>query len=102
MSQTGITYRDGVASGSKDGAQTATTALAANTARNFFQIQNQGTNQIYVYFGSGASSTVYHFILKASTGAADGTGGSFSTQNTTYRGIVTIAGTNPSYSILEL
>lgn len=102
MAQTGVTHRDLVASGSKDGAQTSTTALAANGQREFFQIQNQGTNPIYVYFGSGASSTVYHFILKASTGAADGTGGSYSTQSVCYRGIVTVAGTTPSYSILEL
>lgn len=102
MAQTGITYRDAVASGAKDGAQTSTTALAANSARNFFQIQNQGTNQLYVYFGTGASSTVYHFILKGCTGAADGSGGSYSSQSLTYRGIVTVAGTSPSYSVLEL
>lgn len=102
MSQTGITYRDLPASGSKDGAQTSTTALAANTNRNWFQIQNQGTNPLFVYFGTGASSSVYHFILKASTGAADGTGGSFSSANCVYRGIVTISGTSPSYSVVEL
>ncbi len=102
MSQTGVTHRDALASGAASGAQTATTALAANSAREFFQIQNQGTNPVFVYFGSGASSTVYHFILKGSTGAADGTGGSYSSANVVYRGIVTIAGTNPSYSVVEL
>lgn len=102
MAQTGVTHRDAVASGSKDGAQTSTTALAANSAREYFQIQNQGTNTIFVYFGTGASSSVYHFILKAATGAADGTGGSYASSTVVYRGLVTIAGTNPSYSIVEL
>lgn len=102
MSQTGVTHRDAVASGSQDGAQTATTALAANSAREFFEIQNQGTNKLYVYFGLGASTSVYHFILKAASGAADGTGGSVSTTDVDYRGIITIAGTNPSYSVVEL
>lgn len=102
MAQTGITHRDAVASGSKDGAQTSTTALAVNSAREYFQIQNQGTNVIYVYLGAGASSTVYHFILKGASGAADGTGGSYASAGVVYRGLVTIAGTNPSYSIVEL
>lgn len=84
------------------GAQTSTTALFANQNREYFQIQNQGTNQIYVYFGSGASSSVYHFILKGATGAADGTGGSYASAGVVYRGLVTIAGTTPSYSIVEL
>jgi len=103
MAQIGSVYqRDAVASGSKDGAQTSTTALVANTARTYFQIQNQGTNPLFVYFGNGASSSVYHFILKAATGAADGTGASYASAQVVYRGIITIAGTNPSYSILEL
>lgn len=102
MAQMGVTKRDLVASGSQDGAQTATTALAANTAREYFQIQNQGTNKLYVYFGTGASTSVYHAILKGATGAADGTGGSISTSDVVWRGIITIAGTNPSYSVVEL
>lgn len=84
------------------GAQTSTTALFANSAREWFQIQNQGTNTLFIYFGAGASSSVYHFILKGSTGAADGTGGSFSSQAAVYRGLITIAGTTPSYSVIEI
>lgn len=85
------------------GAQTNTTALPANSARTGFQIQNQGTNPLFVYFASGASSSVYNFVLKAATGAADGTGGSISMMDgVVYRGIVTVAGTSPSYSVLEL
>lgn len=99
-----IVPRDSIGSGSKDAAQSATTALAANALRVGFQIQNQGTNPLFVYFGSSAdSSSKYHFVLKAATGAADGSGGSFSMMGpVVYRGIVTIAGTSPSYSILEL
>lgn len=89
--------------GAHDGAQASATALVANSAREFVQIQNQDTGALFVYFGSGASTTKYHFILKGGTGAADGTGGSFSTQSVVYRGIITVASaTTPSYSILEL
>lgn len=102
MAQTGVTHRDSLGTGSQDGAKTATTALAANTAREYFQIQNQGTNPLFVYFGSGASSSVYHFVLKASTGAADGSGASYASSTVVWRGIVTISGTNPSYSVVEL
>ncbi len=86
------------------GAQTSTTALVASFARIGFQIQNlSGANQLYVYFGAGASSSVYSFVLKAGSGAADGTGGSFAMFGPeVYRGIITIAGTSPSYAILEL
>lgn len=84
------------------GAQTSVTALFANTNREWFQIQNQGTNPLFIYFGPSASTSVYHFILKASTGAADGTGGSFSSQAAVYRGLITVAGTSPSYSVVEL
>ena len=66
-------------------------------------IQNQGTNTLFVYYGTGASTSVYNIILKACTGAADGTGGSLSMMDgNIYRGLITIAGTSPSYSVLEL
>jgi hypothetical protein len=86
-----------------DGAQVSTTALNANSAREYFQIQNQSTTKLYVYFGTGASDSVYHFILKGATGAADGTGGSYSSQSCTWRGIVTVyASDTPSYSLIEM
>ena len=47
-------------------------------------------------------SAVYHLILKGATGAADGTGGSVSTDNVAYRGLITVAGSSPSYSVVEL
>lgn len=103
MAQLGSVYqRDALATNSTSGAATSTTALAANSARTYLQIQNQSTNVLYVYFGTGASSSVYSFILKACTATADGTGGTYSSDAVVYRGLVTIAGTNPSYSVLEL
>lgn len=89
--------------GARDGAQTGATALPANKARNFLEIQNQDSSPLFVYFGTGASTTVYHFVLKAGTGTADGTGGSFSSASAVYRGLVTVASAGtPSYSVFEL
>lgn len=81
----------------------ATTALAANAARIGFSIQNLGTNTLFVLLGTGASTTVFHQVLKASTGADDGSGGVFSmTNGTVYTGVISIAGTSPRYTVLEL
>lgn len=81
----------------------STTALAANPARGAFMIQNLGANALFVLFGIGASSTVFHVVLKAATGNDDGTGGTFAMENATmYTGIITIAGTSPRYCVTEL
>lgn len=81
----------------------AATALAANTARAGWMIQNLGTNALFVRMGSGASTSVFHIVLKAGTGNDDGTGGSVSqTSGTVYTGIITIAGTSPRYTVMEL
>lgn len=81
----------------------AATALAANPARGAFQIQNLGTNPLFILLGSGASTTVFHQVLKGGTGNDDGLGGSFSmSTGVVYTGIVTIAGTSPRYTVLEL
>ena len=81
----------------------AATALSANTKRNGWQIQNLGTNALFVLLGTGASTTVFHAILKAGTVNDDGLGGSMSqTSGTVYTGIITIAGTTPRYTILEM
>ncbi len=81
----------------------AATALAANPVRAGWQIQNLGTNPLFVLLGSGASTSVFHAVLKGGSAADDGLGGSFS-QNTgsVYTGIITIAGTAPRYTVLEL
>lgn len=82
--------------------QTGATALAVNPQRNGWQIQNVGTNPLFILLGSGASTSVFHFVLKAGSGASDGLGGSASqTSGTVYTGIITVAGTSPSYVVLE-
>lgn len=80
-----------------------TTALAANNNRIGWSIQNLGTNPLYVLLGSGASTTVFHVVLKGGTGNDDGLG-AFYSQNTgaVYNGIITIAGTSPRYTVLEV
>lgn len=80
------------------------TALAANSARGAWGIQNVGTNPLFVRLGSGASDTVFHKVLKGGSGAKDGLGASwdFDAGGTMYTGIVTVAGTSPSYVVVEL
>ncbi len=80
----------------------STTALAANPKRIAWLIQNLGTNTLFVRLGSGASSTVFHTVLKAGTGNDDGTGGSVGQEvGVIYTGIISIAGTSPRYTVLE-
>lgn len=82
---------------------TGATALAANPARIAFSIQNLGTNPLFILLGSGATTSVFHTVLKGSTVANDGTGGSYSMEaGTVYNGIVTVAGTSPSYVSTEI
>lgn len=81
----------------------AATALAANGARIGWGIQNVGTNPLFVLMGSGATSSVYHKVLKGGTGNSDGLGGSLDyTGPTVYSGIITIAGTAPLYVVYEI
>lgn len=81
----------------------ATTALADNPARAGWQIQNLGVNALFVLLGTGASTTVFHMVLKGGTANDDGLGASFYQANgTVYTGIVTIAGTSPRYTVLEI
>lgn len=81
----------------------AATALAANTNRILWNIQNLGTNPLFVRLGAGASTTVFHFVLKGGTANDDGLGGLMSNgEGVVYTGIVTIAGTSPRYTVTEL
>lgn len=81
----------------------AATALSSNPSRRGFQIQNVGTNPLFVLLGTGASSSVYHAVLKGGTANSDGLGGSIAQLNgVVYTGVVTIAGTAPLYVITEL
>lgn len=78
------------------------TALAANANRLAFSIQNVGTNPLFVLLGSGATTSVYHIILKGSSVDSDGTGGSLSMEaGLVYDGIITVAGTSPKYVVTE-
>ncbi|MAH45441.1 hypothetical protein CMI37_06410 [Candidatus Pacearchaeota archaeon] len=81
----------------------AATALAANTARGAWMIQNLGTNTLFVNMGGTASTTVFHVVLKGGTGNDDGLGGSFAQESgVIFTGAVTIAGTTPRYTVTEL
>lgn len=78
------------------------TALAANSGRLGFAVQNLGQNALFVLLGSGASSSVFHVVLKGSTANDDGTGGTLSMESgVVYTGIITIAGTSPRYTVTE-
>lgn len=81
----------------------AGTALAANTARIGWGIQNTGTNPLFVLMGSGASTTVFHRVLKGGSGNEDGLGGSLDFEGSTiYNGIITVAGTSPRFVVWEI
>ncbi len=79
------------------------TALASNPNRGAWMIQNLGQNPLFVLLGSGATTSVFHVVLKAGSANDDGTGGLISQSNgIVYTGIVTIAGTSPRYTVLEI
>lgn len=93
-----------VSSANTPSIQTSATAIAANTSRKGWSIQNVGTNPLFVRLGSGASATVFNYVLKGGTGNNDGLGSSVSQMDggTIYQGIITIAGTDPRYVVTEL
>lgn len=81
----------------------AGTALAANKARLGWSIQNLGTNPLFVRLGDTASTTVFHFVLKAGTGQDDGNGGLLTNMDgTVFTGLISIAGTSPRCVVTEL
>lgn len=79
---------------------TSGTALNGNLARIQWTIVNIGTTPLFVLLGSGASATVFHIPLKACSMSNDGTGGSVS--DSTYTGLISVYGLNPSYVVTEL
>lgn len=82
--------------------QSSATALASNTARVGWTIQNLGQNELYVLMGGTASTNVFHTVLKKATANDDGTGGSVGQeQGVVYTGIITVAGTSPRYTVVE-
>ncbi len=77
--------------------------LAANPHRKGWMIQNVGTNPLFIRFGTGASSTVFHAVLKGGTVDSDGNGGSISQMGgVVYQGVISAAGTLPKMVITEL
>ncbi len=79
------------------------TALNANSNRKGWQIQNVGTNPLFVLLGSGASTTVFHAVLKGGSANSDGLGGSMGqSEGVIYTGEITTAGTSPLYVVMEL
>lgn len=81
------------------GAKSATTLSAANPARKSITIQNQGTNVLFVKLGDSASTSSFHYTVKASGAQDNGTGGTIKIDD--YTGVITIAGTSPRYSYAE-
>lgn len=78
------------------------TALAENASRRGWQIQNVGTNPLFVLLGTGASSSVFHAVLKGGQADSDGLGGSLAQlDQAAYKGVITIAGTAPKYVVTE-
>ncbi len=79
------------------------TAIESNTARGKWHIQNLGINALFVRLGSGASTSLFHFVLKGGATQDDGQGGSVGQDaGTIYTGVITVAGNSKRYTILEL
>jgi hypothetical protein len=80
----------------------ATTALAAGE-RAGWSIQNLGQNALFVRLGTGASTTVFHYVLRAGTANDDGIGGIISQmEGIVWQGEISIAGTSPRYTVTQL
>lgn len=76
------------------------TAIASNSSRKAWALQNLGTNPLFVRLGASASTSVFHLILKPGTANDDGKGGYISDEM--WKGEVSIAGTSPRYTATEL
>jgi hypothetical protein len=70
-------------------------ALQANADREELFVQNLATGQLYVKYGTNASSSSFNFVLAANTASNAGDGGSLSDQ--AYTGIVSVSGATPNY-----
>lgn len=81
--------------------QSSAIALEANSSRKSWHIQNLGINTLFVRLGDGATTSVFHIVLRGGTGANDGLGGTYEQEGTIYTGKITVAGTTPSYVIME-
>lgn len=84
---------------SGDPAAVGITALAANSNRRRYTMQNLSTNTLYVKEGIGASTTSFSYICKGSTVQDDGSSPIFIIDD--YQGALTVAGTSPRYVCTE-
>ena len=74
--------------------------LVSNSSRKSWGIQNLGTDPIFVYMKTGASSTVFHFCLSGGIANDDGKGAAV--QDDIYTGVVSVSGTSPRFTVFEL
>ena len=85
---------------SPGGLLTVTATSAANLARKKFTLQNQKNEELFVKFGTGASTTDYHIVLPAhNTGSKH----SDPLMLDGYTGAISVAPTtgSPSYTFAE-
>ena len=85
---------------STGGLLTATATSAANSSRRKFVIQNQKAEHLHVKFGTGATTTDYHYVLlSAATVGSNATSLIFEG----YTGAISVAPVagNPSYTFAE-
>jgi len=90
-----------VSTSSSGGLKTAEAALAANSHRKSFTLQNQKAEVLYVKFGSAATTSDYHLVLAACGSAADGTGGVLTDDHCTQAVYVKPASGSASYTVAE-
>ena len=85
---------------STGGLLTATATAAANPGRRRFVIQNQKAEHLHVKFGTGCTTTDYHYVLlSAATAGAHATSLTFEG----YTGAISVAPVagSPSYTFAE-
>jgi hypothetical protein len=75
------------------------TVLQANANREELFIQNLQSGNLYVKYGTSASSNSFNFVLASTTASGGGDGGGLSDLN--YTGIVSVSGANSSYICWE-
>jgi len=75
------------------------TVLQANANRKELFAQNLQSGNLYVKYGTSASSNSFNFVLASTTASGAGDGGSLSDLN--YTGIVSVSGVSPNYICWE-
>lgn len=100
---TGWLVRGNVSTSAKQATSAPSTATPGTTEADVLTlaagerayIQNLSTNPLFVRRATGASSSAFHYVLQAGTGADNGTGGVI--QISDHVGVVSVAGTSPRY-----